>query len=65
MESSNVVIDDYRLKTIDHEEGEVEVNDSSLEKVGETPIDVRSNFDEEDIQYLDRVPPLDSKEPTP
>ncbi|KAK4834949.1 hypothetical protein QYF36_002934 [Acer negundo] len=31
----------------------------------ETPIDERSNFDEDYTQLLDRVPLLNSKEPTP
>ncbi|KAI9170351.1 hypothetical protein LWI28_026696 [Acer negundo] len=62
MESSNVVIDDYRLKTIDHEKVVVVVDDSSLEKGVETSIDRMSNLNEEDTQPLDRVPLLNSNE---
>ena len=43
MESSNVVIDDCRLKTINHEEEVVVVDDSPLEKVVETPIEFHNN----------------------
>ena len=50
IESSNVVFDDNRLKSSDHEEEVVVVDDSLLEKVVETPIDRRSNLDEEDTQ---------------
>ena len=65
MESSNVVIDDNRPKTNDHEEKVVIVNDSPLEKVVETPIEGTFNLDQKDTQPLDRVPLLDSNEPAP
>ncbi|KAK0581559.1 hypothetical protein LWI29_015137 [Acer saccharum] len=65
IESSNVVFDDIRLKSSDHDEKVVIVDDSPLEKVVETPIDGRSNLDEDNTQLLDRVPLLNSKEPTP
>ena len=65
MESSNVVIDDTRLKSNDHEEEVVLDNDSPLEKVMEIPNVGTSNGDNEDIQPIDRVPLLNSKEPAP
>ncbi|KAI9174788.1 hypothetical protein LWI28_022699 [Acer negundo] len=65
MESSNVVIDGYMLKTIDHDEEVDVVVYSPLEKVGETSSDVKSNHDEEDIQPFNKVPSLDFKEPVP
>ena len=65
MELSNVVFNDNRLTFSDHEENVVIVDDSSQEKVMETPIGGRSNLDKEDTQPLDRVPLLNSKEPTP
>ncbi|KAI9195124.1 hypothetical protein LWI28_011959 [Acer negundo] len=64
MQSSNVIFDDNRLKSSDHEEEVVVVDDSPLENVMETPIVGMSNLDEEDTQPLDRVPLLNSKEPT-
>ncbi|KAK1550932.1 hypothetical protein Q3G72_027164 [Acer saccharum] len=63
MESSNVVIDYNRLKTSNHEEEVVVVDDSPFEKVVETPTDRRSNLNEKNTQLLDRVPLLDSNEP--
>ncbi|KAI9184842.1 hypothetical protein LWI28_001607 [Acer negundo] len=65
MESSNVVFNDNRLKSSDHKEEVVIVDDSPLEKVVETPIFVTSNLNEKDTQPLDRVPLLNSKEPDP
>ncbi|KAK4838849.1 hypothetical protein QYF36_016968 [Acer negundo] len=56
MESSNVVINDTRLKFNDHEEQIVD--DSLLENVVETPI-------VENTQPIDRVLLLKSKEPAP
>ena len=65
MESSNVIIDDNRPKTNDHEEEVTIVDDSPLQKVVETPIVGTSNLDKEDTQPLNRVPLLDSNEPAP
>ncbi|KAI9196087.1 hypothetical protein LWI28_020948 [Acer negundo] len=66
MESSNVVFDDNRLKSSDHEGEEVVVvDDSPLEKVMETLIGGTSKLDKEDTQPLDRVPLLNSKELAP
>ncbi|KAK1550070.1 hypothetical protein Q3G72_013207 [Acer saccharum] len=55
MESSNVVIDDCRLKTINHEEEVAIVDDSPLEKVVETPIDGRNKSDEYDNIVLNKA----------
>ncbi|KAK1552844.1 hypothetical protein Q3G72_024310 [Acer saccharum] len=65
MESSNVIVDDPRLKTNDHEDEVTVDDDSPLEKVVETPYVGMSNLDEEDTQSLNRVPLLNSNEPTP
>ena len=65
MESSNVIFDDERLKTIDHEEEITRVDDSTLEKVVVTPNVDTPNLDKEVTQPLDKVPLLDSNEPTP
>ena len=65
MESSNVVIDDTRLKSNDHEEEEVLDDDSPLERVVETPNVGTSNGNNEDTQPLTRVPLMDFNEPAP
>ncbi|KAK4859950.1 hypothetical protein QYF36_014804 [Acer negundo] len=65
MESSNVVIDDTRFKSNDHEKEVVIYDDSPLEKVVETPIVGTSNLDEDDTQPLGRVPLLNFNEPAP
>ena len=65
MESSNVVFDDERLKSSNHEEEVIFSNDSPLEKVDVTPNVGTSNVVENDTQPLDKVPPLDSNEPAP
>ncbi|KAK4857911.1 hypothetical protein QYF36_008143 [Acer negundo] len=56
MESSNVVVDDTRLKSNNHEEEVAIVDDSPLENVVETP-------NVEETQTIDRVHLLNSKEP--
>ena len=48
MESSNVVIDDSRLKSNNYEDKVVVVDNSLLEKVVETSIGGRSNLDKDD-----------------
>ena len=48
MESSNIVIDDSRLKSNDHEEEVASVDDSPLEKIVETPIEETSNLNQDD-----------------
>ncbi|KAK1563536.1 hypothetical protein Q3G72_028862 [Acer saccharum] len=65
MESSNVVNDDTRLKSNDHEEEDILDDDSPLERVVETPNVKTSNGNNEDTQPLTRVPLLDSNEPAP
>ncbi|KAK0571320.1 hypothetical protein LWI29_014080 [Acer saccharum] len=65
MESSNVVIDDTRLKSNDHEEEEVLEDDSPLERVVVTPNVGTSNDNNEVTQPITRVPLLDSNEPAP
>ena len=65
MESSNVVFDDTRLKSNDHEEEVICGNDSPLEKVVVTPNVGMSNINNDDTQPIDRVPLLNSKEPAP
>ncbi|KAK0580561.1 hypothetical protein LWI29_003475 [Acer saccharum] len=65
MESSNVVIDDTRLKSNDHEEEDILDDDSPLERVMETPNVGTSNGNNEDTQPLTRVPLMDSNEPAP
>ncbi|KAK0576593.1 hypothetical protein LWI29_020240 [Acer saccharum] len=65
MESSNVVLDDYRPKHDDHDEDVCEIDDLPLKESGETSSGVKSNQDEEDDLPLNRVPPLDSNEPAP
>jgi hypothetical protein len=65
MESSNVVFDDERLKSSNHEEEVIFSNDSPLEKVDVTPIVGTSNVVDNDTQHSDRVPNLDSNEPAP
>ncbi|KAK0577509.1 hypothetical protein LWI29_034213 [Acer saccharum] len=62
MESSNVIIDDTRLKSKDHEEEDVLEDDSPLERVVVTPNVGTSN---EVTQPSTRVPNLDSNEPAP
>ncbi|KAK0591893.1 hypothetical protein LWI29_009888 [Acer saccharum] len=62
MESSNVIIDDTRLKSNDHEEEEILDDDSPLERVVVTPNVGTSN---EVTQPIIRVPNLDSNEPAP
>ena len=63
MESSNVVIDDTRLKTNDHEEEVASVDDSPLEKVVVTPNVGTSNDIVNDTQPIDKIPLLESNEP--
>ena len=65
MESSNVVFDDERLKTIDHEEEITRDDNSPLEKVVVTLNVETPNLDKEVTQLLVRVPLLDSNEPAP
>ncbi|KAK0575374.1 hypothetical protein LWI29_038069 [Acer saccharum] len=65
MESSNVVIDDTRLKFNDHEEEEVLEDDSLLERVVVTPNVETSNDNNDVTQPITRVPLLDSNEPAP
>ena len=65
MESSNVVFDDERLKSSNHEEEVVLDDDSPLEKVVETPNVGTSNDNIEDTQSLNRVPHLDFNESAP
>ncbi|KAK0584307.1 hypothetical protein LWI29_010928 [Acer saccharum] len=65
MESSNVVIDDTRLKSNDHEEEDVLEDDSPLERVVVTPNVGTSNDNNEVTQPSTRVPLLDSNEPAP
>jgi hypothetical protein len=65
MESSNVVFDDERLKSSNHEEEVIFSDDSPLEKVVVTPNVGTSNVVENDTQPIDRVPNLDSNEPAP
>ena len=65
MVSSNVVINNTRLKSNDHEENVVLDDDSLLEKVVETPNVGTSNGDNEDTQPIARVPLLNSKELAP
>jgi hypothetical protein len=65
MESSNVVFDDERLKSSNHEEEVIFSNDSPLEKVDVTPNVGTSNVVDNDTQPIDRVPNLDSNEPAP
>ncbi|KAK0594190.1 hypothetical protein LWI29_002834 [Acer saccharum] len=62
MESSNVVIDDTRLKSKNDEEEDVLEDDSPLERVVVTPNVGTSN---EVTQPSTRVPNLDSNEPAP
>ncbi|KAI9162090.1 hypothetical protein LWI28_023723 [Acer negundo] len=64
MESSNVVIDDTRLKSNDHEE-EVTIDDDYLLEKVKTPNVGMSNLDVEATQPLDRVPFLNSNESAP
>ncbi|KAK0603399.1 hypothetical protein LWI29_004559 [Acer saccharum] len=65
MESSNVVIDDTRLKSNDHEEEDVLEDDSPLERVVVTPNVGTSNDNNEVTQPITRVSLLDSNEPAP
>ncbi|KAK0588038.1 hypothetical protein LWI29_033242 [Acer saccharum] len=65
MESSNVVFDDTRLKSNDHEEEVIFSDDSPLEEVVVSPNVGTSNVNNNDTQPIDRVPLLDSKEPAP
>ncbi|KAK0575613.1 hypothetical protein LWI29_003738 [Acer saccharum] len=65
MESSNVVFDDTRLKSNDHEEEVIFSDGSPLEEVVVSPIVGTSNVNNNDTQPIDRVPLLDSKEPAP
>ncbi|KAK1553149.1 hypothetical protein Q3G72_029697 [Acer saccharum] len=65
MESSNVVFDDTRLKSNDHEEEVIFSDDSPLEKVVVSPNVGTSNVNNDGTQPIDRVPLLDSKEPAP
>ena len=65
MESSNVVFDDTRLKSNDHEEEVIFSDVSPLEKVVVSPNVGTSNVNNDDTQPIDRVPLLDSKEPAP
>ncbi|KAI9161207.1 hypothetical protein LWI28_015428 [Acer negundo] len=58
MELSNVVVDDTRLKSNNHEEEISIVDDSPLENVVET-------LNVKETQTIDRVPLLNSKEPVP
>ncbi|KAK0594086.1 hypothetical protein LWI29_016031, partial [Acer saccharum] len=65
MESSNVVFDDTRLKSNDHEEEVIFSDDSPLKKVVVSPNVGTSNVNNDGTQPIDRVPLLDSKEPAP
>ncbi|KAK0586708.1 hypothetical protein LWI29_011080 [Acer saccharum] len=65
MESSNVVIDDERLKSSVHEEEIIRVVDSSLEKVVVTLNVGTSNVIDDDTQSICRVSLLNSKELAP
>ena len=65
MELSNVVIDDTRLKSTNHEKEVIFGDDSPLEKVGVSPNVGTSNVVDNDTQPIDRVPNLDSNEPAP
>ncbi|KAK1553434.1 hypothetical protein Q3G72_034975 [Acer saccharum] len=65
MESSNVVFDDTRLKSNDHEEEVIFSDDSPLEKFVVSPNVGTSNVNNDGTQPIDRVPLLDSKEPAP
>ncbi|KAK0578805.1 hypothetical protein LWI29_016460 [Acer saccharum] len=65
MESSNVVFDDTRLKSNDHEEEVIFSDDSPLEEVVVSPNVGTSNVNNDGTQPIDRVPLLDSKEPAP
>ncbi|KAK0594664.1 hypothetical protein LWI29_010466 [Acer saccharum] len=65
MESSNVVFDDTRLKSNDHEEEVIFSDDSPLEEVVVSPNVGTSNVNNNDTQPIDRVPLLNSKEPAP
>ena len=62
--SSNVVIDDCKPNTINHDEEVDVIDDSPRKKSGEILSDIKSSIDEEVIQPFDRDPSLDSKEPT-
>ena len=64
MESSNVVIDDTRLKSNNYEDEVVLDDDSPLERVVVTPNVGTSNDNNEVTQPITRVPLLDSNEPT-
>ncbi|KAK0570386.1 hypothetical protein LWI29_000343 [Acer saccharum] len=65
MESSNVVFDDTRLTSNDHEEEVIFSDVSPLEKVVVSPNVGTSNVNNDDTKPIDRVPLLDSKEPAP
>ncbi|KAK0608504.1 hypothetical protein LWI29_031711 [Acer saccharum] len=65
MESSNVVFDDTRLKSNDHEEKVIFSDDSPLEEVVVSPNVGTSNVNNNDTQPIDRVPLLNSKKPAP
>ncbi|KAK1558510.1 hypothetical protein Q3G72_003173 [Acer saccharum] len=65
MESSNVVFDDTRLKSNDHEEEVIFSDGSPLEEVVVSPNVGTSNVNNDDTHPIDRVPLLDSKEPAP
>ena len=61
MESSNVVFDDTRLKSNDHEEEVIFDVDTPLEKVVVSPNVGTSNVNDNGTQPIARVPLLDSK----